>query len=256
MITLHLGQQLSGHVFPFMLVFTRLGAAMMLFPGIGESFVTPRIRLLFALLMSLLLFPVLMPDLPPAPDAIASLFRLIAQEALIGVFFGSFLRFLVSAIETSGAIIAVQMGLSNAMILNPTQGAQSALPSAFLSMAAVTILFMTGLDHFLLRALADTYSLFPAKATLVAGDMTQSIVHTMSSSFAVGLELAAPFLVIGLMLYVALGFVQRLVPQVQLFLVVLPLQIWGSLLLFAAVVGVMLTVWLHYFDESLNALGQ
>jgi len=254
MVTYSLSTQLSGHIFPFMIVFTRLGAALMLFPGIGESFVSIRIRLFFALAFSFLVFPVLMPDLPALPKHIPDLARLIAQEAVIGVFFGSLLRLLMGAIETTGSIVAVQVGLSNAMILNPAMAMQSALPSAFLGVAGIVLLFLTGLDHMLLRGLIETYRLFPVKELPVMGDMAQTYVHLVTSSFTVGVEIAAPFLVVGLMLFVALGFMQRLVAQVQLFLVLLPLQIWGGLFLFGATLGVMMSVWLKYFDSSFAAL--
>ena len=250
MVTLNLDAQLSGHVFSFLLVFTRLGGALMLFPGIGEAFVPARVRMMLALLLSFLLFPVLMTRLPAMPVAIPDLFCLIAIEALIGLFIGSLLRLLVGAIETSGSIVAVQIGLSNAMILNPSQAVQNALPSAFLGITAVTLLFITGLDHLLLRGLMDMYNLFPPGAPVLPGDVSEAYVRMVAKSFTVGVEIAAPFLIVGLLLFTALGFMQRLVAQVQLFLVILPLQIVGGLLLFAATIGVMMAVWLRFFDEA------
>jgi flagellar biosynthetic protein FliR len=252
MVTINLDAQLSGHAYQFVLVFVRLGSVIMLLPGIGEAYVSPRIRLLFALAVSFLLMPVLSPQLPVMPAAIPALVLLIMKEALIGIFVGSYLRLLMSAIETAGAIIAVQIGLSNAMILNPAQASQSALSSAFLGAAGVTLLFLTGLDHMLLRGLVNIYGLFPAGSEVITGDMTQAYVDMVSKSFLVGVEIAAPFLVIGLLLYVAMGFIQRMVEQVQLFLVVLPIQIYGGIFLFAATLGMMLTVWLRFFDSSLS----
>jgi flagellar biosynthesis protein FliR len=251
MITVNLDAQLSGHVFPFLLVFTRLGAAIMLFPGFGESYVPARTRGLFALGLSLLLLPVLMPRLPPVPSGIPDLVYLLTVEALIGVFFGSLLRVLMGALETTGSIVGMQMGLSNAMILNPSMATQSALPSAFLGSAGVVLLFITGLDHLLLRGLLGLYDLFPAGGKFQTGDMAQAYVQMFGKSFLVGVEIAAPFIIAGLLMFVALGFMQRMVQQVQLFLVALPLQILGSLLLFAGTVGVMMSVWLRFFDESI-----
>ncbi len=254
MVTVNLDAQLSGHVFPFLMIFMRLGAAIMLFPGIGEAYVTPRIRLMFALVLSLLLMPVLMPLIPKMPETVTGLVYLIVVEAFIGIFVGSVLRLLVSAIETAGAIIAVQVGLSNAMILNPAQAMQSALPSAFLGAVGVTLLFITGLDHLMLRGLLHIYELFPPGGQLMTDDMTHAYIKMVSKSFLVGVEIAAPFLVIGLLLFTALGFMQRMVAQVQLFLVALPVQIIAGMALFAATMGMMLSVWLRFFDSSLSGL--
>ncbi len=252
MLTVNLDAQLSGHVFAFLMIFTRLGAAVMLFPGIGEAYVTPRIRLLFALALSFLLMPVLAPLIPRMPESMPSLVVFIAQEALIGIFVGSLLRLLIAAIETAGAIIAVQVGLSNAMVLNPSQATQSALPSAFLGAAGITLLFITGLDHLMLRGLLRMYELFPAGGGVMVGDMAQAYVKMLAKSFLVGVEIGAPFLVIGLLLFTALGFMQRMVAQVQLFLVALPVQIVAGMTLFAATMGMIMTVWLRYFDASMS----
>ena len=254
MITVNLDHELSGHVFPFLLVFTRLGAALMLMPGLGEMYVPTRVRLLLALLISFLVFPVLMPSLPPEPSSTAELARLVTQEVVIGLFFGSLMQLLVVAIETAGAVISVQMGLSNAMILNPSMAIESTLPSAFLGAAGIALIFLTGLDHFLLRGMIETYSLFPAGRFPPTADLLQAYTHLASESFTVGVELAGPFLVIGLLLYVALGIMQRMMPQVQLFLVVVPVQIWGGLLLFAATVSVMMSIWLRFCDSAITDL--
>jgi len=254
MTTYSLAEALSGHIFPFLLVFTRLGAGFMLFPGLGESFVPVRVRLLFALLFSFLMFPVLMHVLPAIPEQIADLSRLIAKEALVGLFFGLLLRLLVGTIETTGSIVAVQVGLSNAMILNPAMAKQSALPSAFLGMAGVTLIFLTGLDHLLIRGLIDTYKIFPAKDQPPTGDMLEVYAQLVATTFTVGVQIAAPFIVVGLMLFVVLGIMQKLIQQVQLFLVLLPLQIWGGLFLFASTVNIMMLVWLRHFDESVGRI--
>jgi flagellar biosynthetic protein FliR len=254
MLTVDISKQLSGNVFPFLLVLTRIGSAFMLFPGIGESFVPVRVRMMFALAISFIMCPVLMPLLPPMPPDIAGLGLLLAREVLIGLFFGCLLRLLMGVVETTGAMIGMQTGLSNAMILNPLLATQSALPSAFLSMAAVALVFITGLDHLLLQAMMDTYHVFPAGSFPEPGDVVEIYSRMVTRSFLMGVELAAPFLISGLILYSALGFMQRLMQQVQLFLVVMPVQILGGIMLFGATLAAILSVWLEYVDASLDHL--
>ena len=250
----NLESQLAGHVFPFMMVFTRLSAGLMMFPGIGEMFVTPRVRMLFALSLSFLLYPALMPLIPSIPPHPGDLVRLLGIEIMIGVFFGSCMRLLMDIIETAGAVIGMESGLSNAMILNPTLAAQSALPSAFLGTAAIALIFVTGFEQLLFRALLDTYKLFPVGLALPIGDMAHSFIELMAHCFVVAIQLSSPFIITGLLIYVVVGIMQKLMPQVQLFLIVIPAQIWGGLFVLSACTGLILGQWLRVYDESVVSL--
>jgi flagellar biosynthetic protein FliR len=138
-------------------------------------------------------------------------------------------------------------------VFNPALAMQSPLTSAFLGIAGVTLIFITGLDHFLLRSLAGLYDAFPPAGTLMPGDMVQVVVKGISRSFETGIALGMPFLVMGLLLNVALGVMQKIMPQVQLFLIVMPVQIWGGLFLLALTMAGILTVWLHFADASVNS---
>lgn len=249
-----LAAQLSGQVFPFMMIFCRIGAGMMMFPGIGEAFVTPRIRMLFSLALSFLLLPVLAPVIPAIPDHPGDMMRLIFIEILVGVFFGSVMRVMMGIVETAGAVIGMDIGLSNASILNPALATESALPAALLGTTALVLVFATGLDHLLFRALAGTYDIFPAGLTLPYGDLVQSFIGLVSRSFQVGIQLAAPLIVMGLLLYTAIGVMQRLMTQIQLFLIIIPVQIWGGLFVFAASIGLICSVWLSVYDDVVGSL--
>ncbi|MCL2469665.1 MAG: flagellar biosynthetic protein FliR [Alphaproteobacteria bacterium] len=242
---------LAGQLFAFMIVFVRLSAGMMMFPGIGEAFVSARIRIMLALAVTFLLFQPLTPSLPQMPTQTGELLLLIVREALIGLFFGAIVRLLMDILETTGAIIGMNMGLSNAMILNPSLGAQSALPSVFLGVAAIALIFITGLDHLLFRALLNTYRLFPVGQPLPVSDMAQSYAVLLARSFTIGAQLGMPFFAMGLMAYAVVGIMQKMMPQIQLFLILMPALIWAGLFVLSASAGIILTLWLATFDNIL-----
>ncbi len=245
-----------GHVFAFMLLLSRLGAVLMLFPGIGERYVPQRTRIIFASLLCLLLVEPLSPSLPAMPSAPAEIARLIAYEVVFGLFFGTLIRLMMSILEASGMIVGLQTGLSNATMMNPALAVQSPLPSAFLSTAGLVLIFITGLDHFLIRTAVALYDQFPAGAPPMLGDMAETIMHVANKSFVMGIELAAPFLIMGLMLHAVLGILQRLLPNVQLFMVMLPVEIWGGLMLFSLTVAGILTIWVNHLDQSVGSFFQ
>src|SRR5438309_2593274 len=105
---------LPANAFAVMLVFARIGSALMLLPGFGELFVPQRYRLLLALLLSLMLAAVLAPVLPALPVGVPGLVALVVGEILVGVFVGTLARMLLMALETAGSIVSLQLGLSSA----------------------------------------------------------------------------------------------------------------------------------------------
>ena len=243
---------LSGHVFAFMLLLARIGGVIMLFPGIGEPYVPRRTRLIFAAAVCLLLLEPMQSRLPALPTAPAEMTRLIVYEMVIGIFFGTLIRMVNSALEAAGMIIGLTTGLSSAATLNPAQGTQSPLPSALLSMLGLILVFETGLDHFLIRSAVSLYDLFPAGGSLMPGDMAQVVMKVANQSFVLGIELAAPFLIMVMLLNTALGLLQRLLPQIQLFTLAMPLEIWGGLVILALSLTGIMTVWLKYFDHAVG----
>lgn len=155
-----LQQFLSTNAFAWMLIFTRVGTAFITLPGVGEAFVSPRIRLLLALLVSALLVPVLTPQLPAMPQQIPSLLALLFGEAFYGAFIGMVARLIISTIEAAGMIIAMQISLSNAAVFNPAMASQSSLTSALLGVTALALMFGANLHHLLFWAVADSYTVF------------------------------------------------------------------------------------------------
>lgn len=231
-----LAQFLPANAFAVFLIFGRLGTAMMLLPGFGEVYVLQRYRLLLALAIALLLTPVLGPSLPPLPESPARLAVLVGCEVMIGAFIGTVARIIVSALETAGTVVSLQLGLSTAAMFNPLadQG-QSALPAALYGMLGIVLIFVTDLDHMLLRAAVDSYAVFAPGALLPVGDLSDAVARVAAGSFRLGFEMAAPFVVIGIVFFVALGIVARLVPQLQVLFIAQPLQIVGGLAIFAFV---------------------
>ena len=227
---------LPANLFAAFLVFSRIGATMMLLPGFGEVYVPQRYRLLLALIMATLLTPVLEPRLPALPGSAAQLAVLIGGEVAIGVFIGTVARMLVAALETAGMVVSLQLGLSAAAMFNPLgDQQQSPLPSAFYGMLGVVLIFATDLHYLLLRAMVDSYALFVPGALPPVGDLANTIAHVAAGSFRLAIEMSAPFIVLGLVFFVALGIIARMVPQLQILFISQPLQIMGGLLIFALV---------------------
>jgi flagellar biosynthetic protein FliR len=224
---------LPGLAFQAVLVFARLGAAVMLLPGLGEQEIPANIRLVLGLGLLALLLPSLAPDLPPAPAHAAEAMRLVAQEVVIGLWLGGLARILALAMAMAGQVVAALIGLQGVLVSDPSLGAQAtALGRAFALLTAVLVL-SGGLYAIALRALVESYALIPAGAALPAGLAAESIAAAGAASLELALRLAAPFVIAAVVLNIALGLLARLAPQVQTFFIAIPGQILAGLALLA-----------------------
>lgn len=214
-----LQELVTGNVYAFILIFSRLGAAMMSLPGVGETSVNPRVRLAIALLTAALTVPVLGPLLPPLPAQPIHLGFLVISEIGFGLALGLMARLLVSALHVAGTIIALQAGLAAAMFFDPNQGSQSAVVSGALVFLGIALVFVTDLHLLALRAAYDSYVLFPPAQVPAFGDFARVAADLVGSSFALGLKLAGPFIVYGVVFNVALGLLNRLMPSLQIFFI-------------------------------------
>lgn len=242
-----LDQILSAEVYGFLLVFARLGAGAMVLPGIGENYVYARVRLGLALALTVVVYPLVRGDLPSAPEAPPLLVTTIGLEVLHGLFIGGVARLMMSAMHTAGAIIAFQTGLAYAQTFDPSQGTQSALVSTFMTLIGIVLVFVSGLHYELIGALRDSYALFPVGAAPPVAGFAELATRVVAASFAIGVQIAAPFFVFAIAFYVGIGLLQRLIPQVQIFFVAMPLQMTLGLMLIAITLAGAATWFLEYF---------
>ena len=242
-----------GHVFAFLLIFTRLGLALMIMPGIGDTFVSPQIRLLFALAMSFVLTPFLAPNLPAMPAESAAIVGLLLSEALIGVFLGTIMRIMIGALDTAGMVISIQAGFSNALVFNPATATQGSVVGALYSMLGITLLFVTNMHHYMLASVVDSYQLFPASGHMLDTEsLAEVIKRTVSLSFKIGVGIATPFLVVATLMHVGFGLLGRLMPQVQIFFLAMPVQIMLSLVMLTMVMSAGILYWLGGFESAVS----
>ena len=238
---------LAAQVFGAGLVFARVGSFVLLLPGVGEAAVPARIRLAFALVLSLVIYPVVRSGLPATPDTLGALAGHLGIEIAVGLALGALLRMFVGALAVAGEIISLQTTLSFAQTTNPLQAQPTASISAFLGLLGVTLVFVTGLHQMFIAAIAHSYALFPAGRMLKIADLGQLAVQTFGATFALGLQLSAPVMVFAIVFNIALGLVARIMPQFQVFFAATPLTLLLGLSVLALSVGGMGLVWVDRF---------
>jgi flagellar biosynthetic protein FliR len=243
---------LGADVFSFFLVFARLGSAVMLMPGLGESYVSPRFRLMIALAITLVVTPVVSPTLPPQPENPFELALVVSGEILVGVFLGLVARILFNALQTAGMMIAYQTGMANAFIADPTAAVQGALFGVFLAILGVLVIFETGLHQMLLAAIVDSYRVFIPGHLPPLDDFSRVVARVVADSFDLAVRMAAPFVVMALVFYLGLGLLGRLMPQIQVFFIALPLQIMLGFIVLMVSIAAMLAWFTGAFQDVIQ----
>ena len=249
---MNLEQLVSINLFQFFLVFARLGSAIMLLPGFGEAYVSPRIRLVFALTVSLALLPMIAPRLPALPAGMGQFAGLVVMEIGIGLFFGMISRLILLGVQTAGSVISLQIGIASALVADPTTQQQAAVTGNFLLALTIVLIFATGLDHMTLKGLVGTYAIFPAGQIPPMGDVADHASRIVSDSFAVAIAMTAPFLVYGIVFAVALGLLARLMPTLQVFFIAMPMQILAGFALMAVALTGMMLYFLSTYEDRMS----
>ena len=245
---------LPAEVYGGGLVFARIGAMVMLLPGIGEQAVPPRIRLSFALILAIVLYPIVRTSLPAVPGDVGGLAGQVIIEVLIGLGLGAILKMFFSALAVAGETISLQTTLSFAQTTNPLQAQPGTAVSVFLTLLGTVLVFTTDLHHMFIAGIAKSYTLFPVGAPLRLGDLTGLSIKGFSESFSVGIQLAAPVIVFSLVFNIAVGFIGRVMPQFQIFFVATPLSVLLGLSIFALSLGAIGLVWMDRYRVFINGL--
>src|SRR3989442_4320413 len=238
----------------FMLVFARVGALVMLLPGFGESNIPVRVKLAIALLLTLIILPLHRAAYQVDLRSMSSLGVLMMHEIVIGIVLGATGRVTLSALSVAGSVIAQQLGLGFVTSVDPTQGQQGLLIGNFLALLGMTLLFATDSHHLVIAALNDSYSIFSPGQLMPSGDIAALATRAFAAAFKIGMQLSAPFLVFGLVFNIGLGVLARLMPQMQVYFVGVPLSIMVGFLIFALVISAMMGTYLNYFIGVMHEL--
>lgn len=242
----------TSQIMGFALVFARLGSIIVYMPAIGEQLVPMRHRLVFALVLTLSLYPAT----PVGSLSIGSpleLLPLLLIEVLIGIWIGVTGRIVLTALQLAGYQVGIVSGLSNAFAPNVGSFQGSTLLATVLMLTGVTLIFVTDLHHAIIEAMLMSYDVFPPGGAII-GDMAEQVVLAASKSFYIGTMIAAPFYVMGLVLNVGLGLTNRMMPTLPVFFVAAPLLIVCGLFVLVMSSPMMLRSWLGFFADWLGLL--
>ncbi|MEQ5869158.1 flagellar biosynthetic protein FliR [Sagittula sp. NFXS13] len=232
-------------------VFLRIVAAVNVLPVFGEQILSVRIKLVLALMLTLVILPTVAPTLSVPPAGLNGFLRLMATETLSGLFLGLMLRMFIFAIQTAGAIAAQSTSLSQLL----GQSGMDPLPAIghILTMGALALLMTTGYHIKAASFLALSYEILPIMEFPNPSSIAEAGRAQVGRSFALAFTLAAPFVILSVIYNLTLGAINKAMPQLMVAFVGAPVITFGAIATLLVASPFMLAAWLTALEGFLAA---
>lgn len=233
-------------------VLIRVGAMMAVMPAFGDQPVPTRVRLVLAVMFTLIVAPAVGGGTGAMPADVMGAAAVLGPEVFSGLFFGIFLRLFILALQIAGSIAAQATSLSQIFGGTAVVDPQPAI-GHMLVVAGTALAAMSGLHVQAAAYMIHSYTLVPFGMAPVPTTVAQVGIDQITRCFTLGFTLAAPFLMASLIYNVVLGVINRAMPQLMVSFVGAPALTAGGLLLFCLAAPVMLALWIAAFQLFMAA---
>ncbi len=235
-----------------LLTFARIGTILMLMPGVGEGYVPARIRLSIAFAISIILTTTVGPRLPEM-NGFPSVLMNMVSEVVAGLIFGGAMRMFLAAPQIAGQLTSQLTSLSNIFASGSQLMEASSILGAWFVAGAILFTFVSGLQYLMLDAMAISYNVIPLGGFPNLGDAAEAIVNVFAGVFALGIQMAAPFILLSLIFNLGVGLANRMLSSLPLYFVAMPISILGGFYVLAYAIGPVLAAFRAAFASWLTA---
>ena len=220
-------------------------------PGFGEQSVPMRIRLVGALAFTVISWPLVWPKMGAMPETGLALLLLLTVEVFIGTMIGLAIRMIVMALQLAGSIAAQATSISQIVGAGATPDPMPAIGNA-LVLSGLALALAAGLHIKAVLAISLSYDIVPPGFAPPGEAIATWGVDQVAHAFELAFALAAPFVLASFVYNLALGFINRAMPQLMVAFIGAPAIMAGGLLILAAGAPALLTVWSAALDGALS----
>ncbi len=227
----------SEQLIGFSLTFIRILAVVAVAPLFGSRTIPARVKIVLAIFLTIIIWPIL--DMQKFGNNLQfkSLFTLTFKEVIIGLFLGFNAKFLFEAFNFAGRLISQQMGLMMAELVNPESGAQVSPIENILSLMAILFFIYLEGHIFIITAIHKSFLVIPvASLTLIRSGAGEKMLSMFNNIFILGLKFASPVVAIIFLIEICMGILARIVPQMNIFFIGLPIRLGVGLLILTTMI--------------------
>ena len=240
----------------FSLVLVRISGIMLSAPVYSSAAVPARLKAGLAVLISLVVFPLVRPAMTDIPASLLGVAVAAAGELLIGLAIGLAVNLIFTGIELGAQLVAQQMGLGLAHLIDPTLEEETGVLEQFYILMATALLLVFNGHQLIIRAVLDSFSTLPPMTLTLQPEMLHVLRGLLAASFVLALKMSVPAMVIMMLVSLMMGFLGRTVPQINILVVGFPLRIGVGLLALIGSFGAAMVVFSQGYSQTVDAVGQ
>ena len=227
----------------FAIFFARTASFLFILPILGNRSVPVPAKIGLAAFVSIFLLSVLGGAANRLPEALLPFILVVVGEVLVGLALGFVTQFLFTGVQMAGELVGIQMGFGLARVMDPEFQTQVSIMGEFQLLVVLLIYLSIDGHHFLMEGFARSYQTIPVAGVVVGRGVVEHVVGMASGMFESAVKIGAPAIVALLLTNFTLGVLARTVPQMNVFIVGLPLKIAVGFLSLALT----MTLFMHVF---------
>ncbi|HPV01533.1 MAG TPA: flagellar biosynthetic protein FliR [Clostridiales bacterium] len=238
----------------FLLVFIRMTGLFVVAPVFGRRNVPTYFKIGFSFFISLILINTTVLQSVEYADTLPGYVMLVMKEFLVGLSMGFVAYLSYTAIYIAGELIDMKIGFGVVNVIDPMSNIQVPITSNFYFIASMLIFLAMGGHHMLIKALFDSFSSLPPGSAAFSEGANDIIMNLFSTVLATGFKLAAPIVAAVLIADVALGTISRMVPQMNVFVIGMPLKIFVGLIIVVITIPMFVEIMKSVFELMGNSV--
>lgn len=232
------------------LIFVRVAAVVGTAPFFSNGSIPMRVKLFFAMALTVMLYPVVPVQSTGIPvDATTiEVVVLIFKELLVGAAMGLTGQLVFAGLQMGGELMSVNVGLSFASVVDPVNQSQGSIVAQLFGLLGVLVFVGVGGDEYYIRALAHSFDVVPVGEGMVT-QAAPVFIEMATYLFVVGVQMAAPFIIVLFLMDLSLAIFARIMPQANIFFIALPLKLGIGMLLLILVLPYTPVAFEHFFER-------
>lgn len=247
-----------SNILIFVIVFTRISGMIFSMPLISTYPIPQQVKIWLGALVAFLLFPMVAANHAlVVPHSMPELWIYLFREFAIGYIIGFCANFLFAAVQIGGEFVSIQIGISMSQVLDPNTGETTQVLSQMYSYLATMVFIGLNAHQWLFAAVYKSFQAFPPGIDFVfTGNIVSQVLHMSATMFSIGISIILPIFCVMFVSEVLMGFMSKMMPQMNIFMVAIPLKIYVGIILIlmflSPTVTYLITVTQNYLQGILN----